>query len=303
MNGYKKDAKLTLEVGLDAVPLVVTINEVKHTEQGPTILDVNSEPSAGAELVPATFKMKIFDRRYAHELRKKLQTGTWNADKDHILLRDAMTGSVDTFLTEWSRDAKIPYSPTSIEATNREAIIWEMMRRQYKSELAMHQALKIKRKKTDPELLETATLRTGTTTDFVLDLMYTSNQYFNVSCLLVREVKGAKPFSSYPTMPLEQDYHLGLSVFNDAGTGYRFRIPEIILTEAEEDGASDSEKTIADDKAITGEATTSDNVGEPKPSKTAGEKGKSATKHLLSPYAPLPMESREITVGTSETFP
>ncbi|CAG9986315.1 unnamed protein product [Clonostachys byssicola] len=302
MNGYKKDEKLTLEVGLEAAPLVVTINAVKHTEQGPTILDVSSQPSPGAQLVPASFKMKVFDRRYAHELRKKLQTGTWNPDKDHLLLRDAMTGSVDTFLTEWCRDAKIPYSPTSIEAPNREAIIWEYMRRQYKSELAMHQVLKLKGKKTDPELIETATLRTGTTNDFVLGLMYTSNQYFNVSCLLVREVEGAKPFSSYPTLLHEQDFHLGLSVFNEAGCGPRVEIPEIILTLPDDDDASDSEKTITDGKTISGEETTSDDVGKPN-SEPSAEKGKGKIKYLLSPNAPLPMESREITVGTSETFP
>ncbi|CAH0046340.1 unnamed protein product [Clonostachys solani] len=301
MNGYHKDDKLTLEVGLDAVPLVVSIQEVKHTEQGPTILDVTSEASPGAELVPASFKLKIFDRRYAHELRKQLQTGTWNADKDHILLRDAMTGSVDTFLTEWSRDAKIPYSPTSIEANNREAIIWELMRRQYHSELAMHQVLQVREKKTDPELLETATLRTGTTMDFVLGLMYTSNQYFNVSCLLVREVKGAKPFSSYPTLPLKQDYNLGLSVFNDAGTGFRAEIPE--PSQIEEDSVSGSEKTIAGDKTISEEGTTSDNVGEPTPSEPAAVGRSVATRRHVSEYASVPMESREIKLGTGETFP
>ncbi|VUC37021.1 unnamed protein product [Clonostachys rosea] len=315
MNGYRKGDKLALEVGIDAVPLVVSINEVKHTEEGPTILDVNSESSPGAGLVPSNFKLKIFDRRYAHELRKQLQTGTWNASKDHILLRDAMTGSVDIFLTEWSRDAKIPYSPTSIEAPNREAIIWEMMRRQYRSELAMHQALKARAKRTDPEFLETAIIRTGTTMDFVLDLMYTSNQYFNVSCLVIREVKGAKPFSTYPTLPLKQDYNLSMSVFNDAGTGFRVKDPE--LSDVSEDSASDSDKTIAGDKAIaedktiiedktvagektaSGEETTTGDVGEPNPSKPAEEEQAEAPRRPLREY----MESREITLGTGETFP
>ncbi|KAF7555562.1 hypothetical protein G7Z17_g2047 [Cylindrodendrum hubeiense] len=185
----------TLELRIEGAdpPLVVRVQArpVDFSLSAVMVVDVLSRPDETP--LPSKAFLKLYDRRYATEYRKKQRLEDWTPELEGKLVEFSRSGAAQSFLKRWQDDDDFD-DDGSWGVAEKEVCLWDTLNDDFETEVEVYEALEKHQGKLIPQLYTTVSYFTDPDNGGPVG---DSPELFTVSGILIEYIDGFRMSDMY----------------------------------------------------------------------------------------------------------